>query len=187
MNFLQAAEIAKSNKGSILHRGESGQFIVRLADGRVITSPAELHSDEPRQGSSEPMSVNEQVELKSQVERLFELRKIDRREIEQLRGEVNDLKSAISRIPESEWKKYEEAQQLEAEKAKAEEASRLVDLAKSNRLTHFQLVQIIDNATKLGIDPEDLKFLKSLAEKSSRTPDSKIENSIVIFSDTDGH
>ena len=109
MNFLEAAEIAKRYSGSTLQRGESGLFVVRMIDGRVISSPNQLKTAQGQPVESRHADVaTRSVEIERLFQALSQQREIDRQEIDQLRFEVNNLKAAISKIPASEWSRFEE-------------------------------------------------------------------------------
>jgi hypothetical protein len=186
VNFLEAAEIAKKYPGSALQRGESGLFVVRMSDGRVISSPNQLKTEqepplEPRHSDTATRLAH--VEGLNQV--LSRQREIDRQEIDQLRLEVNNLKEAISKIPASEWSRFEEEHKKLERERQAAEAARLVGLARSGQLSYEQLYLVADNAGRLGISAEDLSFVRE--EISRKRPSGLLlPDSFVVHSIADG-
>lgn len=186
MNFLEAAEIAKQNPGSRFTRGESGLFVVYLSDGKVITSPDQLltttRQTEPNTQSDSNKRLEDLEKLLPSLRRTVE---VSNAEIAQLRLEVNSLKAAISKIPSSEWSRFEEQQKRIDEQRKADERARIVSLAKSGQLSHQQLTLVADNATSLGIVGDDLDFIKSEVIRT-RPPVPYLGDSLVVYSNTDG-
>jgi hypothetical protein len=180
VNFLEAAEIAKENPGSVVSRSESGLFFVRLKDGETVTSPKKTAS--PQEGEHESVAV-QIARLESLV--ATQCRQIDvaHAEIRQLRLEVNNLKAAVGKIPSSEWSRFEEEQRKLDELRRAAEAQRLVGLARSGVLSYEQLILVTDNASSLGIRDDDLAFLHEAVrhKRSAHTPIPTI-----VYSTTDG-
>lgn len=186
MNFLEAAEIAKRHPGSTLQRGESGLFVVRMNDGRVISSPSQLNTEQgqlpkPRHA----VGATRSIQVESLLQALSRQREIDRQEIDQLRLEVNNLKAAISRIPASEWSRFEEEHKKLERQRQAAEAARLVELARSGQLSYEQLYLVADNAGRLGISAEDIAFIREAI--SRKRPSGYLSpDSVVVHSSTDG-
>lgn len=194
MNFLEAAEIAKKLPGSTLVRGASGLFVVKLTDGRTISAPTDLQPSKPavREGgdggtASRLLSFERQLHVVEHELRIYaRQREIDRKEIDQLRLEVNDLKESIARIPVSEWKRYQEEHERLQREHEVAEAARLVGLARSGKLSYTQLTLVVDNASRLGIDGDDLTFIRNELDRTRPTGAAREWNSFVVFSKTDG-
>ena len=180
MDFFEAAEISRKYPGSRFTRGPSGLFVVYLRDGRVISSSEQLAEKKSFHSTDvldDRMSVAERnaASLKKQFD-------IAVAEINQLRTEIDGLKAAISKIPSTEWTRFEEAQRAIDENRKKEERLRIVKLAKTHKLSYEQLRLVVDNANTLGLSQEHIDFMRVEMEK--KLP--KGFQSFVVHASTDG-
>lgn len=110
MDFREASEIAKKNPGAVMTRDDTGSFIVRLGDGRVIGAT-----------SNEQTSTNDESfreELTEMREQLVERGSI----IEKLETEIKALRNNIETVVST---------RLESEKSRLEKIREELSLQKS--------------------------------------------------------
>lgn len=109
MNFREAAEIARASPGAVLTRGDNGELIVRLLDGKVVTKV----SDHATEVKATPEPSNDEL-----VAQLAKLRD----------DHANELAELLEKYSKREGELQEEIAQL---KQQCSSLSHSVDLAQS--------------------------------------------------------
>ncbi len=188
MNFHEAVEIAKKHPGSILTRNDSGDFIVRYADGSDVyknlineRSSLQIELTTLREKCDNLKSIieNKNLELKQQ-----------RLEINQLREQIKSLTSELSKVSQTEWNRIEEVEKLEKRELKEKnqkiERDRIMNLVHNHLLSHDRLQLVLDNSSKLGLSKDERDIINKQLEKMKSITNGLSLNSFVIYSNTDG-
>ncbi|QKK01301.1 MAG: hypothetical protein HND55_00760 [Pseudomonadota bacterium] len=182
MNFKEAKELSLANPGSVITRGESGGFIVRLPDGTI----AEDQTDEiPKHAITnlykQLESANQQKsDLEDKLEGEIQTRHQLQAQLESLKTRCDELEGRLAEVPDHVW------EEIEHQKAKMQH-DRLIELAKAGELSSRQLQQLLDRAAQFEFTDEERSMLSDRLQEARENEKPKITpDSFVIHAKTDG-
>ena len=190
MEFKEASEICRNNPGSYFKRGPTGEFVVHLKSGEIISSQnnrikygdpkkinAEISYDEISHAvfSKELESYKNQIdELKSEtasqkntINFLIELVNSQKETIDEIlednskfKSDLKKLQKLVDEIPKSEWDRYKEIKNKEAIERREAQRSSLIESAKNGEIDYERIRLILDRSQELNLTENDISVLK---------------------------